>query len=237
MCPDFAIEAAYFAAALARELASRRSDPDETPVLLVDGQPGTGGLDVVVDLESAPGVRWRALRGVGGEVDGVRLLGALPSRDGVAVLSHGRGDAGNVTPEVSAATLKVLAHHVQWQIRTTMPPVTQGLDVDDVLLLVRGTVCGMAAAQQCCEALEAAGGRSVSGVIAVETAGATRAAMEEALGAPLLAAAPVRWRLSAAAATDVLEGRWPGASDRTMRRLVTDTAVYLRSEGRCLAWA
>ena len=58
-------------------------------VVLVDGQPGGSGLDVVLGVEHLPGVRWPDLLDCEG-VDGSALLAGLPWALGVAVLSHGR---------------------------------------------------------------------------------------------------------------------------------------------------
>lgn len=53
----------------------------------VDGQVWGGGLDVTACLEHLPGLRWADLAGAAGELDGAALLRALPTQEGVAVLS------------------------------------------------------------------------------------------------------------------------------------------------------
>lgn len=229
ICPDAASDASFFAAALARTLSA------DGPVLLVDGQPGTGGLDVVLDLDRHPGARWAALRGADADIDGARLLAALPHRDGVAVLSQGRGPRVDLHADVEHAALEALGASVRWQVVTLPAHDPSAADAcDDVLLLVRGTVCGMAAAQQYVDGLEAS---IEPALVALETPAAARGTLGDALGALLVASGPARWCLSAAANQDVLAGRWPGQSDRSMTALVRDAAVFLRSQGRCLAWA
>jgi len=55
----------------------------------VDGEAWGGGLDVTACLEHLPGLRWADLAGAAGEFDGAALLTALPTQEGVAVLSAG----------------------------------------------------------------------------------------------------------------------------------------------------
>lgn len=74
----------------ARSLARRGR-----PILLVDGQPLHGGLDVALGLEERPGVRWRDLRELRGTLNAGQLKSALPVAGNLSVLSHtARPDAG-----------------------------------------------------------------------------------------------------------------------------------------------
>lgn len=79
-----------FAAALARTAARGQ----QTPVTLLDADPSSGGLDLLLGVEESPGARWPdlALKETGaGLVDPRDLRAALPSTsDGVAVLSAAR---------------------------------------------------------------------------------------------------------------------------------------------------
>lgn len=235
-CPDCATDANYFAAALARHFA--RVDPDSTsarrPVVLIDGQPGTGGLDVVLDLEHRAGARWAALRGAGGDVDGVRLLAALPERDGVRVLSHGRGAGARLDGDVVLATGRALEANSSWRVSTVRPDVLPARgDHDLLVVLVRGTVCGLAATQQLMDGLA---GATPAALVALETSGAARLTLHEVLGEPVVSASPLRWQLARGCAQDVLDGRWPGEGERTMTRLVQDVAIFASTRGRSLAW-
>lgn len=239
VCPDSAADAAYFAAALARQaaLSAAAAQDGEAlgPVVLVDGQPGTGGLDVVLDLDTAGGARWAALRGAGADIDAQKLMGALPERDGVRVLSYGRGGAAAPERDVREAVVQALAGEAASTL-VTMPPhePPTGHACDAVVLLVRGTVCSMAAAQKYVDQLD---GSIMPVLVTLEADASSRVALASALDLPIVSSAPTRWRLSARAGQDVLAGRWPGESDRTLTRLVQDVAIYVRSQGRSLAWA
>ena len=83
--------ASVFAAALARTAASS---------LLVDLDPWSGGIDLLLDSESAPGLRWPDLSLQGGRLSWPAVRDALPNHRGVSVLSGTRSchemDAGPV---------------------------------------------------------------------------------------------------------------------------------------------
>jgi secretion/DNA translocation related CpaE-like protein len=66
-------------------------------VLLVDGDPWGGGLDLVLGAERADGLRWPDLSGLRGRVAGDALLAALPEVRGVHLLA-----AAREAPEVVA---------------------------------------------------------------------------------------------------------------------------------------
>lgn len=189
----------------------------------------------MLDLDTAGGARWAALRGADADIDADKLLSALPERDGVRVLSHGRG--GTKAPEriVRDAVVQALAQEAAWIVATAPPhePLVAH-SCDAVVLLVRGTVCSMAAAQQYVDQLD---GTIVPVLVTLEADSSSRVALASALDLPIVASAPTRWRLGAHAGQDVLAGRWPGESDRTLARLVQDVAIYVRSQGRSLAWA
>ena len=73
--------ASVFAAALAQ------SAPD---ALLIDADPWSGGIDLVLGTESESGLRWPDLALQGGRLNLAALRDALPRRHGVSVLSGGR---------------------------------------------------------------------------------------------------------------------------------------------------
>lgn len=60
-------------------------------VALVDADPFSGGLDVLLGIEQLPGLRWPALLDVREGLDGVALAQRLPGTDGVSLVSHERG--------------------------------------------------------------------------------------------------------------------------------------------------
>lgn len=75
----------------------------EPGVLLVDGDPWGGGLDLLLGAERADGLRWPDLAGLRGRVSGEALLAALPEVAGVHVLAHSRDDPGAVPDEALLA--------------------------------------------------------------------------------------------------------------------------------------
>ncbi len=92
--------ASTFAAGLALAAASR-----SLRVLLVDADPVGGGLDVLLGLEDAAGVRWPDLADTRGRLSAASLDQALPHVGGVAVLSAGREGATALPPESLTAVV------------------------------------------------------------------------------------------------------------------------------------
>ncbi|MBC7292320.1 MAG: pilus assembly protein FlpE, partial [Actinotalea sp.] len=96
------------ASTLAALLARRRAIAGDR-VLLVDLDPGGGGLDVLLGLEQVDGARWSDLRHVASGVEARPLLDALPHWRGVSVVSgdpHRTADAdGGPEPAVVGAVL------------------------------------------------------------------------------------------------------------------------------------
>ncbi len=73
--------------------------------LLVDADPLGGGLDLVLGWERVDGLRWPALSAADGRVDPPALLGALPHRGDLVLLSFARDEHEPVPGEAMAATL------------------------------------------------------------------------------------------------------------------------------------
>ncbi|NYJ06042.1 septum site-determining protein Ssd [Petropleomorpha daqingensis] len=71
--------------------------------LLVDGDAGGGGLDLLLGAERAEGLRWPDLVGLRGRVAGDALLASLPERGGIHVLAASRSRAVPVPPEALLA--------------------------------------------------------------------------------------------------------------------------------------
>ncbi|CAA9333269.1 MAG: hypothetical protein AVDCRST_MAG72-243 [uncultured Nocardioidaceae bacterium] len=95
--------ATTFAAALAQYAAS-----PARPVILVDADPLGAGIDRVVGLDEADGVRWGSLAQSPGRFSSRSLREALPQRGGLGVLTWGPGTrpplaAGTVREVLSAA--------------------------------------------------------------------------------------------------------------------------------------
>lgn len=92
--------ASTFAATLSLAAAMR-----SVRVLLIDGDPLGGGLDVLLGIEDADGIRWSDLADTRGRLSALTLDQALPHVGGVAVLSWGREGPDAVTPEAMSAVL------------------------------------------------------------------------------------------------------------------------------------
>ena len=87
--------ASLFATALAQ------SAPD---ALLIDADPWSGGIDLVVGTEDDPGLRWPDLALEHGRLDLTALRQALPRRDGLSVLSCAR-EGNDIEPGPLAAVI------------------------------------------------------------------------------------------------------------------------------------
>jgi secretion/DNA translocation related CpaE-like protein len=73
--------------------------------LLVDADPSSGGIDLLLGLEGEPGTRWPDLQNARGRIRAAELAGSLPSTQGVAVLSAGRMSADAPTADVVSTVL------------------------------------------------------------------------------------------------------------------------------------
>ncbi|MDD9348109.1 septum site-determining protein Ssd [Mumia sp.] len=83
--------------------ADRRGDGGE--VLLVDGDPVGGGLDLLLGDEDAAGLRWGDLASTHGRLSGAALRRSLPRSGGLAVLSWERGLTDPARDEVVRSVL------------------------------------------------------------------------------------------------------------------------------------
>lgn len=90
--------ASTFAAALALRPAGRRR-------ILIDADAQGGGLDLVLGWEERPGLRWPDLVLDGGRVAAEALHTALPTRDGLALVSVSRSHARALSPRAAAAVV------------------------------------------------------------------------------------------------------------------------------------
>jgi len=92
--------ASTFAVTLALAAASK-----SMRVLLVDADPLGGGLDVILGMEEAGGIRWPDLVETRGRLGASSLDAALPHADGVALLSWGREGPGLVAADAMSTVL------------------------------------------------------------------------------------------------------------------------------------
>ena len=74
-------------------------------VMLVDGDPLGGGIDLTVGGEDCAGLRWPDLAATRGRVNGNALVQALPRVDRLTVLSWDRGNALTMAPEAMESVL------------------------------------------------------------------------------------------------------------------------------------
>lgn len=74
-------------------------------VLLVDGDPLGGGIDLVFGGEQDRGMRWGGLLGTRGRVPASALSQALPRMAGLSVLSWDRGEATGVSADAVCSVL------------------------------------------------------------------------------------------------------------------------------------
>jgi secretion/DNA translocation related CpaE-like protein len=73
--------------------------------LLVDADPMGGGLDLLLGWEDDGGVRWPELTGTSGRLDATAMVGALPGRGDLAVLSFDRRELPTAPPAAMTAVL------------------------------------------------------------------------------------------------------------------------------------
>lgn len=109
-------------------------------VMLVDGDPLGGGLDLLVGGEHTSGLRWPDLAGTRGRVNAGALYDALPHVDDLSVLSWDRSDSLAVPPglmrEMLAAGRRGCDLTVVDLPRRADAAVEEALDVATVTLLV-----------------------------------------------------------------------------------------------------
>lgn len=109
-------------------------------VLLVDADQFGGGLDLVLGWEDDRGLRWPELAGTSGRLDGTALVGALPGRGDLALLSFDRRDLTPVPPAAMTAVLAAGRHARQLVVldlpRRLDPAAVVALQAADEGLLV-----------------------------------------------------------------------------------------------------
>lgn len=92
------------ASVLAAGLAVTAANLDRR-VLLVDADPFGGGLDLVLGWEDDTGLRWPELTAASGRLDAAALVGALPGRGDLALLSCDRRALATLPPAAMSAVL------------------------------------------------------------------------------------------------------------------------------------
>jgi secretion/DNA translocation related CpaE-like protein len=119
--------------------------------LLIDADPLGGGLDLVLGWEEDRGLRWPELAGTSGRLDGNTLVGALPGRGELALLSFDRQQQATVPPAAMTAVLEAGRHARDLVVvdlpRPLDPAAVVALQTaDDGLLVVPAEVRAVTAA-------------------------------------------------------------------------------------------
>ena len=136
--------ATTFACALA-QVAARRGT-----AVVVDTDPFGPGADRVLGLDGAAGVRWGELGQTAGRLGARSLREALPSRDGLAVLTWEAGTLGELSPPVVRESLSAARRGhglvVVDLARSVDPLVAEvALRCDALVVVARPTVASAAA--------------------------------------------------------------------------------------------
>ena len=119
-----------------------------------------GGLDLLLGLEDAAGLRWPALASAGGRLSSGALAAALPEVSGVAVLSWDCGDLLGVPPEAVRAVVDAAVRGFDVVVldlpRRLDPSVVPALAACDlVLVVVPAEVRAVAAASRVVQVISA----------------------------------------------------------------------------------
>lgn len=151
------VGASTLAAAVALRVASR---PDSPPTLLVDLDPAGPGLARLAGGTFPPGIGWADLVGLDGRLAAAELRDAVPRVGALGLLgwSDDPGGRGAALPVAEVLSAAVRGH--DWVVidvpRGAVDPVLE-IDCDLVVVLVDGSVAGVASAARRLPALRAAG--------------------------------------------------------------------------------
>jgi secretion/DNA translocation related CpaE-like protein len=203
--------ATVLAAGLARASAS-----SGCATMLIDGDPLGGGIDMVLGLEDAPGLRWPDLSRAVGRLSATALRDALPRSGQLTVLSCGRDETAALPVEAVGSVLRA-ARQSHDLVVVDLPRRLDGV-TDAVLaiairtfLVVPAEVRATAAAARVASAVSA---RPVDLQVVVRgpaPSGLTGALVAGSLGLPLAG-----WLDSDAEVVRALSpGRAPDAAGRT----------------------
>lgn len=167
----------------------------EATTLVVDLDPAGAGVDRVLGLETAAGIRWSALDEVVGRLSGPALRDALPGRGGLRVLAWDGTDPPGAPVTVPAPDPTVLAEVLAAATRSHATVVVdvgrrEDAAIDDVLarsdlavVVVPGTAPGLVAGRRRVAGL----GVHVPVGVVVRGRSVDEAAVAAAVGAPVVA--------------------------------------------------
>jgi secretion/DNA translocation related CpaE-like protein len=201
---------------------------------VVDTDPQGPGLDRVLGMDGADGVRWDALQQTTGRISARSLREALPRHEGLGVLTWSPGAAGGLAAFAAreAVAAAVRGHDLVCLDLPRSGAVAAELRprCDHLLVTVRPTVPGLASASRV--AAEVSGAGPVS--LLVRGAGVDPARVARAVGAPVLAAMPDQRGLDEA----VDLGLGPLRSRRgALARAAAQVLEALLAEGARGRWA
>lgn len=187
-------------------------------VLLVDGDPLAGGLDVLLGIEHVGGLRWPDIGARDGPVTAQALADALPEVDGVRVLSCGRDGTAHeasVAGVLAAATrgFDLVVCDVARQVDA------RGLEMVTraalTVVVVPADVRGVSGAQAVLRRLRQASS-SISLVTSARRPGLSADAIEDALETPVIG----RLRLDPHLRAAIDQGGGPHGSSALRRAAV-----------------
>lgn len=205
--------------------------------LLVDADPLGGGIDLAVGAETVEGLRWRALLGATGRLPTAALEHALPSLGDLAVLSCDQHGLEDLPPAAMAALLDAgcrssdlvvvdLPRRLDAAARVALSRATTAL------LVVPAEVRACAAAARVLRHLEP---ECADVRLVVRGPGPGRlapAAVEDALGVPLIAYLRSEPSVVGALERGEPPGRRAGALARVARTLLRDLVLTTAAETR-----
>lgn len=93
------------ASTLAAGLA-RVANASDQRVLLIDADPLSAGIDLILGVDDAAGGRWSDVLGISGRINPQVLKDALPNIGGITVLAPARQTAVHITPESFAQVME-----------------------------------------------------------------------------------------------------------------------------------
>ena len=163
-------------------------------VALVDADPLSGGLDLLLGAEGEVGLRWPELAETRGRIDPEALLGALPVSDGVPLLTWD-DDVRDVPGAAFTSVVGALASRCDVVVVDLGRATSDATDalvgfMSVVLLIVPARVRGVAAARRLLPRLASAGEGLQLAVRLPSPAGLDPVDVQSALGLPLLGEVP-----------------------------------------------
>ncbi|MFT4086762.1 MAG: hypothetical protein QM658_06335 [Gordonia sp. (in: high G+C Gram-positive bacteria)] len=122
--------------------------------LLVDVDPVGAGLDLILGVEAAPGMRWNDVTGHTGSIDPAALAAALPARgDRLRVITRARDDGALLDPETVLAVVDAglaSGDPVVADVGRGLDPAAAGVldSADLVVVVVAASVPAVASARR-----------------------------------------------------------------------------------------